>query len=102
MAAGCPVVATHVGGVPDLVADGETGRVVPPGDAGALAGAILDLFDEPERTGRMARLAQERVLERHQAGRLIADVDRLYQDLLLAGRITGPGEPAEGKVAAKA
>lgn len=102
MAAGCPVVATRVGGVPDLVADGETGRVVPPGDAAALAGAILDLFGEPERTARMARLAQGRALERHHAGRLVADVDRLYRELLLEGRIIGPGESVEGKVSVEA
>lgn len=84
MATGCPVVATRVGGVPDLVADGETGRLVPPADPDALAGALLALLDEPERTARMAELARKQALERYQAQRLVADVDRLYRELLAA------------------
>jgi glycosyltransferase involved in cell wall biosynthesis len=91
MAAGCPVVATHVGGVPDLVTDGETGRMVPPRDPEALARALLALFDEPEKTSQMALRAQQRVLERHQARRVVADVDRLYQELL---RAAGHSQPA--------
>src|SRR5215213_5610332 len=84
MASGRPVIATRVGGVPDLIVDGETGRLVPPGDVEALAAALLELFREPERTARMAELAQRQMLERHQARRLVADVDRLYRQLLTA------------------
>ena len=84
MATGCPVVSTRVGGVPDLISDGETGRLVAPGDREALAAALLELFREPEHTARMAELAQRQVLERHQARRLVADVDRLYRQLLTA------------------
>ena len=82
MATGCPVIATRVGGVPDLIVDGETGRLVPPGDREALAEALLTLFREPAGTVRMTELARRRVLERHQAKRLVADVDRLYRELL--------------------
>jgi glycosyltransferase involved in cell wall biosynthesis len=84
MATGCPVVSTRVGGVPDLIGDGETGRLVAPGDREALAAALLELFREPEHTARMAELAQRQVLERHQARRLVANVDRLYRQLLTA------------------
>jgi glycosyltransferase involved in cell wall biosynthesis len=84
MASGRPVIATRVGGVPDLIVDGETGHLVPPGDVEALAAALLELFREPELTARMAELAQRQVLERHQARRLVADVDRLYRQLLTA------------------
>ena len=91
MATGCPVVATRVGGVPDLIADGETGRLVPPGDREALAGALLALFREPEHTTQMAELARRRVLQRHPADRLIADVDGLYRELLAA---VGTSQPA--------
>jgi glycosyltransferase involved in cell wall biosynthesis len=90
MATGCPVVATRVGGVPDLIADGETGRLVPPGDRAALARALLALFQEPERTAHMAELARRRVLERHQAKRLVADIDRLYRELLAAAGRSRP------------
>jgi len=79
MATGCPVVATRVGGVPDLIADGVTGRLVPPGDPMALANALLARFREPERARQMADLARHQVLERHQASRLVADIDELYR-----------------------
>jgi glycosyltransferase involved in cell wall biosynthesis len=82
MATGCPVLATRVGGVPDLITDGKTGRLVPPGDSEGLAAALVALFREPERTAKMADLARERTLERHQATRLVADVDWLYRELL--------------------
>ena len=49
---GVPVIATAVGGVPDLVADGVTGRLVPPRDPAALAAAILRAIDDaPARQG---------------------------------------------------
>ena len=97
MAAGRPVVATRVGGVPDVVTNGETGRLTPPGDKAALAGALLAVFAEPERTARMAETARRTVLERYQSRRLVADVDQLYQDLLrAAGRL-----PHDAKSAAE-
>src|SRR5829696_3212131 len=71
MATGRPVVSTRVGGVPDLIGDGETGRLVPPGDREALAAALLALFGESELTAEMAERARRRVLERHQAERLV-------------------------------
>ncbi|MFP5284344.1 MAG: glycosyltransferase family 4 protein [Thermoanaerobaculia bacterium] len=63
MAAGLPVVSTRVGGIPEIVDDGRTGILVPPGDATALAGAISDLLDSRERRevlGQAARAAAER------------------------------------------
>lgn len=62
MASGTPVVATAVSGVPELVEDGVTGRLVPPGDAAALADALEAIRAEPEATRRMARTGRERVL----------------------------------------
>jgi glycosyltransferase involved in cell wall biosynthesis len=84
MAAGRPVIATRVGGVPDLIADGETGRLTPPGDKQALAAALLAVFTEPERTAQMAEAARRTVLERYQAPRMIADTAQLYRELLAA------------------
>lgn len=60
MAAGLPVVATAVGGVPEAVVAGETGLLVPPHDDRALADAWLELSGDPERRTRMARAARER------------------------------------------
>ena len=52
MAAALPVVATRVGGNPELVADGESGELVPVGDVHALATALMALLDDPERAVR--------------------------------------------------
>lgn len=92
MAAGCPVVATRVGGVPDLITDGVTGKLVTPGDAEHLSEAILAVFREPESTRLAAERAQEHVRERHKGSARNADIARLYRDLL--GQ-TGHGRQVE-------
>jgi glycosyltransferase involved in cell wall biosynthesis len=101
MATSCPVVATRVGGVPDLIADGITGRLIPPGDRAALANALLAVFREPERTRQMAERARLQVLERHQVDRLVADIDQLYRELLAtpdqrrSGTVTSVGRAVD-------
>lgn len=88
MATGCPAVATRVGGVPDLIEDGVTGRLVAPGDERDLAQAILAVVREPAASERMAALARERARERHQATRLVSDMDQLYRRLLAEAGVT--------------
>jgi glycosyltransferase involved in cell wall biosynthesis len=61
MAAGLPVVASAVGGVPELVLDGETGALVPPGDSAALAGALARLTADPELRERLGQAGRRRV-----------------------------------------
>ena len=61
MAHGCPVVATSVGGIPQLVEDGRTGLLVPPGDPAALRTAIEALLDDPELGRQLGQAARERV-----------------------------------------
>lgn len=82
MAAGRAVVATRVGGVPDLVEDRVTGSLVPPDDAGALALAIEALLADPSRRARLGAAARQRVHPAYGAERLLADMDRLYTDVL--------------------
>ncbi|OGR49824.1 MAG: hypothetical protein A2X37_11565 [Elusimicrobia bacterium GWA2_66_18] len=60
MAAGRPLVATRVGCLPDLVEDGVTGLLAPPGDAAALASAVKSLLDDPARAEAMGARARER------------------------------------------
>ncbi len=62
MAAGRPVVATRVGGVPDLVEEGVTGHLVPPGDADALARAMTDLLLDAGRRRAFGQAARARVV----------------------------------------
>lgn len=82
MAAGRPVVATRVGGVPDLVEDGVTGCLVPPGDADALAEAMVGLLTDPDRRHAMGQAGRKRVVPAFSARRLLDDMDRLYTELL--------------------
>jgi glycosyltransferase involved in cell wall biosynthesis len=82
LAACCPVVATAVGGVPDLLDHGTLGKLSPPGDANALANAILDtLLNPPDGTE-----AQRLMLDRFGIDRLVRDLDSLYRGLLAKKR----------------
>jgi len=82
MASSCPVVATRVGGLPDLINDHKTGLLVPPRDADALASAVLDLLHNPPTARELGHNAREFVRRRFTVERLITDVDRLYSKLL--------------------
>lgn len=63
LAAAVPVVTTRIAGVSELVADGESGLLVPPGDAEALRWAITKLLDDPERRRRMGEAGRVKVAE---------------------------------------
>lgn len=84
LAAGRPVVATRVGGTPDLLGEGERGRLVPPGEPEALARAVLETLGGSEAARRRAQAGREHVLARHSADRLVRDVDALYRELRAA------------------
>jgi glycosyltransferase involved in cell wall biosynthesis len=60
MASGLPVVASGISGIPLAVLDGVTGRLVPEGDASALAAAIIELLADPERARRMGAAGRQR------------------------------------------
>jgi glycosyltransferase involved in cell wall biosynthesis len=63
MAYGKPIVATRVGGIPDVLADGTEGLIVPPGDVAALSAAVTTLVADPDRAWALGRAAKERVAE---------------------------------------
>ena len=66
MASGTPLLATTGGALPEVVGtDGDTARLVPPGDPGALATAIIELLGDPEERGRLAEGGRRRVLDRY-------------------------------------
>jgi glycosyltransferase involved in cell wall biosynthesis len=82
MAAGVPVVATAVGGVPDVVVDGETGYLVEAGDVKEMAEAIIKLLRNPDRAKVMGSAGREAIYPRFAAQTLIANVEGLYAELL--------------------
>jgi len=79
MNAGVPAVATAVNAVPDLVTAGETGLLVPPGNAQLLGGAINYLLDEPTQAERMAENGRRQLSDRFSPHALGAVLDDTYR-----------------------
>ena len=84
-ACGVPVVATHVGGVPELVRDGETGLLTPAGDAGALATALKRILGDTELRQRMSEVARRRAVEQFSVTRQVDSLLALWTKVLVAG-----------------
>jgi glycosyltransferase involved in cell wall biosynthesis len=82
MAAGLPVIATAVGGVPEAVVDGESGVLVPPGEPSALAEAMLHLLQSPERSRRMGAAGRKLVRRRFRADQMARVYEKTYEELL--------------------
>jgi glycosyltransferase involved in cell wall biosynthesis len=82
MAAGLPVVATSVGGIPELVVDEETGWLVPPRDSEALAGRLRLLLSNPEQRLRMGAAGYARVCDHFSVGQMTQNFAHLYDELL--------------------
>ena len=78
MAAGLPVVASRVGGIPELVESGVSGVLVDPDRPATLADALVDLMDRPEWARALGAAARARVVERHGFDRMVAQFERLY------------------------
>ena len=87
LAAELPVVATRVGGVPDVVRDGEDGFLVEAGATDDLAERLGRLARDPALRARMGKKGRERVLPRYAVERLVDDVDELYRSLLSAAGV---------------
>ena len=92
LAAGRPVVATRVGGVPDVIRDRVDGFLVEAGAVDELAERLAELARDPDLRERLGEQARANVLPRYAVERLLDDVDRLYRSLLAAAGI-GPLTP---------
>jgi glycosyltransferase involved in cell wall biosynthesis len=81
MAFGLPVVASRAGGLPEVVDDGVTGILVPPGDSEALAEAVIQLQREPAMRRRMGQAGRERVLAEFTVDRVLPQTLSVYESL---------------------
>lgn len=81
MSAGRPVIASATGGLADIVVDGRSGLLVPPGDAGALAAALSGLLNDEARRRRLGEGARQRVRD-FRASAVIPRFEAVYQSLL--------------------
>jgi glycosyltransferase involved in cell wall biosynthesis len=91
MMAGVPVAATRAGGLPEIVVDGRTGRLVPPADPEGMARAILEAVANRGETARVAAEAQRRARERFSADAMVEATLRAYRDMLDAAGLRAAG-----------
>ncbi len=81
MAAGKPVIATDIGGNPEMVINGKTGRLVPPADSGSLAEAIVSLLNDPDMCRRMGENGKRQVANRFSIPAMVEGYEHLYRTL---------------------
>jgi glycosyltransferase involved in cell wall biosynthesis len=77
-----PVIATAVGGLPEVVTDGENGLLIPPRDAGALAGALERLLADPAWARELGDHARDHVREHFSLDQLGREINELYGALV--------------------
>lgn len=82
MAAGRPIVASRVATIPEVVAEGETGLLVPAGDPVALADALAELAHDPERARRLGEAGRQRLRQQFSIEKMVGDTELLYRELV--------------------
>lgn len=82
MVTGRPIIATPVGGIPEVIRDGETGLLVPPGDSPALAEAITRLLRDPEWASKLGTVAQSLVKREYSGEAMVRKIERVYLGLI--------------------
>ena len=87
MACAKPIVATRAGGMPEVVADGDTGILVPPRDDAALAAAIVTLLKDPSRRASMGAAGARRVREQFSVERMVQDTLALYKRVCMHAHV---------------
>ena len=87
MAFACPSVSTAVGGIPEVIADGESGLLTPVGDPVALAAAATSLLTDPARRARLGAAAQVRAREKFSAPTIVEHYLNFYREVCAAGTL---------------
>lgn len=82
MSVALPVVCSSGGGNPELVLDGQTGHLVPNGDADALASALARLADDPDEARRLGEAGRRRILEEFTIDRLVRKTEQIYWEAM--------------------
>jgi len=95
MAMAKAVVATAVGGIPEIVLDGATGILVPSGAPAALADAVCAVLDDPARASRLGAAGRARAESTFSLAAHVEAVERVYAEVLGAGRAQGEVAPIE-------
>ena len=93
MASSKPVVATEVGGNPEIVVHGETGLLVPPADSKALANAILSILKDKEAALRFGRACRKRVEERFSLDIMLRNYENLFEQVINSRENISPATP---------
>jgi Glycosyltransferase len=81
MACGVPIVASKIGGIPDVVKDGENGLLVPPWDSEALADVIIYLLENEDIREKMGNIGREKV-EGYSWARIAEETEKVYKEVL--------------------
>lgn len=97
MIAGLPVVATRVGGVPELVVDGCNGHIVEPGDADALGQAVHGLLADSERASEMGKNGRRRAMSDHDCQQTATRLEELYEEALRANSPADAGPESSNR-----
>jgi glycosyltransferase involved in cell wall biosynthesis len=92
MARGVPVVASAVGGIPEVVTDGVDGRLVPPGDSTALADAIIELLRDSELRRRLGEAGRRTVVDRFSIDAQVRAIQALYDEELARAGVLVNGD----------
>jgi len=93
-AAGVPTIATRVGGVPEVILDGETGLLVAPHDSIALAQAIVGLLDDRRTAVKLAEHARRRAIMEFSPDAMVEGTIEVYEDALRVASGTASPKPA--------
>ena len=97
MAAGVAVVASDVGGIPELVRNGVTGRLVPPGDVDALSSALIALLDNPGQVEEFGRAGRRRIEQTYSFDRMVEQFQTLYETELSSRTAYSPARGSRAK-----